>query len=45
MSLLHITGAISVTAVPEPAQGALLLAGLAGLVWCARRQRTGRAGA
>ena len=41
-SALYTTGEISITAVPEPGQWALLLAGLAGLTWRARRQRTGR---
>ena len=40
-SALYTTGEISITAVPEPGQWALLLAGLAGLTWRARRQRTG----
>jgi hypothetical protein len=44
-SALYTTGEISVTAVPEPAQGALLLAGLAGLAWRARRQHAGQASA
>ncbi|OYU81314.1 MAG: hypothetical protein CFE45_27935, partial [Burkholderiales bacterium PBB5] len=40
-SALYTTGEISITAVPEPRQWALLLAGLAGLTWRTRRQRTG----
>jgi len=42
-SALYTTGEISVTAVPEPAHWALMLAGLAGLAWKSRRQRMGRA--
>jgi T5SS/PEP-CTERM-associated repeat protein len=41
-SALYTTGEISVTtAVPEPADWALTLAGLAVLAWCGRRQRSG----
>lgn len=42
-SALYTTGEISVTAVPEPAHWAMLLAGLAGLGWRVRRQRAGPA--
>lgn len=40
-SRLYTTGEISITAVPEPAHWALLLAGLAGLAVTPRRQRRG----
>lgn len=41
-SALYTTGEISVTAVPEPAHWALMLAGLAVLGWRVRRQPTGQ---
>lgn len=44
-SALYTTGEISITAVPEPGEWALLLAGLAGLAVKSRRQRLGQAGA
>lgn len=44
-SQLYTSGTVSVTAVPEPATYALLLAGLAGLAWRSRRQPTGQASA
>lgn len=40
-SALYTTGEISITAVPEPAHWALLLAGLAGLGWKSRRRASG----
>lgn len=43
LSRLGIDGSLSVTAVPEPAHWALMLAGLAGLAWTSRRQRLGQA--
>ncbi|OYU99512.1 MAG: hypothetical protein CFE45_12675 [Burkholderiales bacterium PBB5] len=42
-SRLGTDGSLSVTAVPEPAHWALMLAGLVGLVWKTRRQRAAHA--
>ena len=44
LSALYTTGTVSVTAVPEPAHWALMLAGLVGLAWKSRRQRMSQAG-